>query len=258
MNNYSTPSGTVTFTQQKAEHFLRLIEKQQLELHSVTLLQNGQTILSKGYFPFNPNQLHPVFSCSKSFISVAVGFLYDEQKLNLTDKLVDFFPEYASITDPLPGQTTLHQLLTMSMGQNYEPVLSCKKDWVHSLMSKRQSWPGGSRYFYASMCTYLLSAVVTRITGKTAAAYLDEKLFSKLGISQYYWEEDRMGRNTGGWGLHIGTEDMARFGQFLLDKGTVNGKSLLSEEWIDHIIDLICGKVATSNVWLGRVTHNAD
>ncbi len=64
------------------------------------------------------------------------------------------------------------------------------------------------------------------------AQYLDEKLFSKLGISNFYWEEDGMGRNTGGWGLHISTEDMARFGQFLLDNGTVDGASLLSENWI--------------------------
>jgi CubicO group peptidase (beta-lactamase class C family) len=120
----------------------------------------------------------------------------------------------------------------MSMGQNYEPVLIYGKDWVKSLLTKHQTWPAGSRFFYASMCTYLLSAIVTRITGVTVAQYLDEKLFSKLGISNFYWEEDGMGRNTGGWGLHISTEDMARFGQFLLDNGTVDGASLLSENWI--------------------------
>lgn len=238
MTNPVITASNRTVTPQTAARFLRFMEERKLELHSVTLLQDGRTVLSQGYFPFAPTQLHPVFSCSKSFLSTAVGFLYDEKKLDLNDSLEQYFPEYGDGTDSLAGQTTLRQLLTMSMGQNYEPLLVRGTDWVRSLLAKRQSWPAGSRFYYASMCTYLLSAVVTRITGKTAAGFLEEKLFSKLGIQDYYWEEDGMGRNTGGWGLHISTQDMARFGQFVLDRGWVNGESLLSEDWIDMATSL--------------------
>ena len=83
------------------------------------------------------------------------------------------------------------------------------------------------------MNTYILSAIVTKVTGKKMADYLNEKLFKPLGIEDYYWCESPQGINTGGWGLYITTESFAKMGQFILQKGEWNGKQLLCAEWFD-------------------------
>jgi hypothetical protein len=58
------------------------------------------------------------------------------------------------------------------------------------------------------------------------------RLFRPLGIRRPYWETDPEGRNMGGWGLFLRTEEIARFGQLLLQRGRWQGQQLVPEAWI--------------------------
>jgi hypothetical protein len=78
----------------------------------------------------------------------------------------------------------------------------------------------------------MLSAIVQKVTGEKIIDYLTPRLFTPLGIEGMDWEQDLRGINTGGWGLRLRTEDMAKFGQLFLQKGMWNGKQLLPAEWI--------------------------
>jgi CubicO group peptidase (beta-lactamase class C family) len=78
----------------------------------------------------------------------------------------------------------------------------------------------------------MLSAIVQKLSGQPVLAYLKPRLFDPLGIEGSDWEVDPNGINTGGWGLRIRTEDIAKFGQLYLQKGVWNGKRLISEAWI--------------------------
>ena len=69
----------------------------------------------------------------------------------------------------------------------------------------------------------MLSAIVQKVTGQTTLSYLRPRLFEPLGISGIDWEEDTRGINTGGWGLRLKTEDMAKFAQLFCKKE--NGKA---------------------------------
>lgn len=84
------------------------------------------------------------------------------------------------------------------------------------------------------MATYMLSAIVQKQTGKTILEYLKPRLFDPLGIEGMDWEIDPMGINTGGWGLRIRTDDMAKFGQLYLQKGKWKGQQLLPSEWVEE------------------------
>lgn len=75
----------------------------------------------------------------------------------------------------------------------------------------------------------MLSAIVQKVTGEKVADYLYPRLFRPLGIVNARWQESPQGINTGGWGLYLKTEDLAKMGQLFLQKGNWNGQQILPE-----------------------------
>jgi hypothetical protein len=84
------------------------------------------------------------------------------------------------------------------------------------------------------MATYMLSAIVQKVTGENLIDYLTPRLFEPLGIEGMDWEVDPIGINTGGWGLRLKTADMAKFGQLYLQQGVWNDQQILPAEWIEE------------------------
>jgi CubicO group peptidase (beta-lactamase class C family) len=78
----------------------------------------------------------------------------------------------------------------------------------------------------------MLSAIVQKTTGQTVVEYLKPRLFDPLGIEDPQWDANPEGITLGGYGLHVRTEDIAKFGQLYLQKGQWNGKPLISADWV--------------------------
>jgi hypothetical protein len=106
------------------------------------------------------------------------------------------------------------------------------ENWVRTFLAQNFAHKPGTKFMYNSAATYMCSAIVQKVTGQTALAYLTPRLFKSLGISGMTWESCPRGINTGGWGLSIQTEGLAKFGQFLLQKGEWQGKQLLPATWV--------------------------
>jgi hypothetical protein len=131
----------------------------------------------------------------------------------------------------------VRDLITMSAGQEPDPTfLAVSKDsnWVKSFLSVPVLHQPGSVFLYNSLATYMLSAIVQKVTGEKAIDYLTPRLFEPLGIQGMDWEVDARGINTGGWGLRLKTMDMAKFGQTLLQKGKWNGKQVIPAAWVEE------------------------
>ena len=90
----------------------------------------------------------------------------------------------------------------------------------------------GTHFVYNTGATYMAGLMVQRLTGGTLIDYLTPRLFAPLGIEGATWQSDDEGYNVGGWGLRIRTEDIARFGQLLLQRGMWDGRRLLPEWWV--------------------------
>jgi hypothetical protein len=86
---------------------------------------------------------------------------------------------------------------------------------------------------YNTGATYILSAIVQKLTGMTLLDYLQPRLFEPLGIEGATWETCPRGINTGGFGLSVKTEDIARFGQLYLQKGVWQGERILPAAWVE-------------------------
>jgi CubicO group peptidase (beta-lactamase class C family) len=106
------------------------------------------------------------------------------------------------------------------------------EDWPRVFLSLPVEYPPGTWFVYNTAATYMLSAIITRLTGEPLLDYLRPRLFDPLGIENPVWETDPRGVNIGGSGLHIKTEEIARFGQMYLRKGMWQGRRILPEKWI--------------------------
>ena len=190
-----------------------------------------------------PESRRNVHSVSKSFTSVAVGMAIDEGKLKLSDRVTRVFPRGKSDTqapvytaanagalDSRWDALTLEHLLTMNMGH---PVLSRPRT-VREAVSYELSRDPGTCFFYDNTCTFLASAMLTEATGFKLRDYLLDRLFRPLGISDPEWQESEDGYTIGATGLSLTTSEMALFGRFLLQKGSWEGKQLVSASWIER------------------------
>jgi CubicO group peptidase (beta-lactamase class C family) len=91
----------------------------------------------------------------------------------------------------------------------------------------------GTLFCYNSLGTYMLSAIVQKRTGEKIVDYLYPRFFEPMGIEKPHWEECPEEINTGGWGLFLKTEDLAKTGLMILQKGRFNGKQVVPTEWIE-------------------------
>lgn len=208
------------------------------ELHGVVVIKDNSVIYEHYDEGHQPGLKHALWSASKTFTATAIGFAVQDGLLSVDDPVVKFFNEDELPSEPCDylQKLTVKNLLTMSSGFEHDylgdtQALVLKNPTVTQLNDSFIFEPG-TKFKYNSMNTYLLSVIVTKLTGKTTADYLSEKLFTPLGIKDFYWKESAEGVSMGGWGLFISTEDLAKMGLFFLNKGTWEGKQLLSESWI--------------------------
>jgi len=219
--------------------FLDACAAQNLELHSLMLLRNGAVTAEGWWAPFAANLSHMLFSLSKSFTSTAVGLAVAEGRLTVNDPVVSFFPEDcpAAINPNLAAMQVRH-LLSMSTGHHEDTtgrVASPKNpNWVKAFLALEVEHEPGTFFVYNSGASFMLSAIVQKLTGMKLIDYLRPRLFDPLGIRGATWETAPGGINMGGWGLKIKTEDIARFGQLYLQKGIWRGQRILPEAWVEE------------------------
>ena len=213
--------------------YLQAVADSTENLHSILIIQHGKVLEEKF---FVPDTAHILNSVSKTFTATAVGFAIHEGLLSLDDRIVDLFPESLPdrVSDTL-ARITVRHLLTMNSGHGTDPtyaVRSGEGDWIRAFMEWPIYYEPGTCYCYNSLGTYLLSAAVQKVTGEKVVDYLEPRLWQPLGIEKPFWQESPAGINTGGWGLYLHSEDLARMGLCLLGGGKFRGKQVIPADWV--------------------------
>jgi CubicO group peptidase (beta-lactamase class C family) len=217
--------------------FLDDVDQKVGGLHSFMLLRHGKVAAEGWWAPYAPNLTHMLYSLSKSFTSTAVGMAIREGWLTVDDKVLSFFPSDApSSPDPNLAAMRVRHLLTMNTGHDKDATgaTTAAKDgnWVKAFLALPVEHEPGTKFVYNSAATYMLSAIVQKKTGMPIRDYLTPRLFRPLGIDTPAWDTCPRGINTGGWGLNVKTEDIARFGQLYLQKGKWNEVQIVPAEWV--------------------------
>ena len=203
------------------------------DMHAVVVMRHGRVIGEMYPKPYAPEYRHTMYSCSKTFVGIAVGLAIEDNRLRLDDRVAVIFPELLpeSVSKDLADMTVRH-LLTMASGVKPDwNMRSRGTEWIRTFLSKPVKEPG-TQYAYDSMVSYMLAAVVQKVTGKKLTEYLQERVFTPMNVTEWAWEESPEGVNTGGWGVHIQPESLAKFGQLILNEGRWEGKQLVPAEWI--------------------------
>ena len=218
------------------EKWIAACERELDAVHGFVIRRHGHVIAEGTWAPFDTlNEPHMLYSHSKAFTSTAIGFLVDEGKLDLDERVVDLFPESlpANPSENL-RQLRVRDLLTMNVGAERTDAEGREStgDWVKNFLANDIQRKPGTVFRYDSGATFLLSAIVRRKTGKDMMDFLDERLFKPLAFGPVWSGTAPDGTACGGWGMNMTTRDLAKFGQLYLDKGLWEGKRILSEEWV--------------------------
>ncbi len=236
-----------------------LIRARHKNIKGIVIVRGGNVVCEKYYHRSNPADVHNVASVTKSVVSALVGIAMGDGLIkNLDQKVMDFFPEYAGMDGGCRGDVTLRHLLTMTAPYSFpdwrEPLLKLpgQKDWVKFALEMLGKGGGIGHFKYSTSGAHLLSAVLTRVLGKSAREYANGRLFGptgmriiadnpKQGFTFFHifdpfakgWLHDPAGNSTGGLGLTLSTLDMARFGYLYLNGGRWDGRQIVPEAWVD-------------------------
>ncbi|MDO8145600.1 serine hydrolase [Isoptericola sp. 178] len=213
------------------------------DVHSLMVLRHGHVVAEAWWDPFAPGDPHRTFSVSKSVTATAVGMAVHEGLLGTGDRVVDLLPEDAPADPPEHlAAMTVRDLLTMTSGHGTDTMNFTLRNlhrpgsgWARDILASPMVHAPGTRFVYDTGATYLLSAILHRLTGQRLLDWLTPRLFEPLGIAGATWEQSPQGIDVGGYGLAVTTEDLAALGQLWLRRGRWGGRQLVPSSWVDEM-----------------------
>jgi CubicO group peptidase (beta-lactamase class C family) len=211
------------------------------DVHSLMVLRHGRVVAEGWWHPYRPDERHVMFSVSKTFTATAVGLAVAEGLLTVDDRVIDLLPDDAP-RHPSANleKMRVRHLLTMTSGHGTDTMNRTLRNlhrpgarWARDILGAAVIHEPGTHFVYNTGATYLLSAILHRLTGERLLDYLTPRLLKPLGITGATWEQDPQGIDVGGYGLAITTEDLAAFAQLLLRRGRWDDVQLVPAEWVD-------------------------
>jgi CubicO group peptidase (beta-lactamase class C family) len=208
--------------------------------HSLIVSRRGEILLEHYFNGARAARPANIKSAAKSVISALVGIAIDRRLLPGVDTpIVKYFPALAKDRDPRKQTITIEDLLTMRSGlettsnRNYGRWVQ-SRNWVQHVLSRPLLSAPGTEMDYSTGNTHLLSAILTKATGASTWQFASDQLAKPLGFTLARWPQDPQGIYFGGNDMLMTPRQMLAFGQLYLDRGRVNGRQVVSEEWIDR------------------------
>jgi CubicO group peptidase (beta-lactamase class C family) len=209
-------------------------------IHSLLVIENNTLVIEQYYNGWKQNRLHFLASNTKSVTSFLIGKAIDQGKIKDVDqKVLSYFPKYAAKEkDTLKKQISIKNLLTMTAGLKWDDetmlhTLQQSDNRLDLALEQPMDTIPGSEYVYSSANSIILSGIIKNATGQDIAEFARKNLFEPLGIKEFEWSS-RNGIYDSYGGLLLKPRDISKFGLLHLNKGTWEGKPVISEEWIEE------------------------
>lgn len=219
------------------QNYIEYLEKNKFATHSIMIMRGDDVVFETYWKPFHKDFLHRQYSATKSFTAMAVGFAAQDGLLDLDDPMIKYFPEELKNqkSEDMKNQTVRHMLMMSTAKLSYPWMAGRPEDRVafYFANDRECSRPSGTIFQYDSSGSFVLGALVEKVTGKKMLDYLREKAFDKIGFSK----EAYMLQCPGGWSwadsaLVCKTSDMLKAARLLLNGGRWNGEQLLNEQFV--------------------------
>ena len=203
------------------------LQDEGLDPHALLIARHGEVAFETAWAPYRLDRPALVYSASKTYTSLAIGFLADEGRLGLDDSAG------ALLGVPNPHEITVRHLLTMNTGHSAEQIERVGDD-PRMLLAIDPAHAPGSHFAYSSPATHALSAIVTAVTGEALTAYLRPRLLDPLGIGER-WMSSRGGIEHGASGYHLTVDDLARTGVMLGAGGVFAGAQVAPAWYVEEM-----------------------
>ncbi len=217
----------------------------------LVIIQDGQVRVERYGLDFDAEGRWTSFSVAKSFTSTLVGAaIQDGYIRSLEDQVSDYLP---GLQGSAYEEVSIRQLLTMSSGVQWnedyedpnsdvaqfnnaqpEPGMDATVSYMRRLP---RAHPPGEVWHYNTGETNLIGVLVSTVTGRSLAEYLEERIWHPAGMaSQATWLQGQSGHEIAGCCIQASTRDFARFGLFVLANGQVGGRAIVPANWFDEAI----------------------
>jgi CubicO group peptidase (beta-lactamase class C family) len=220
------------------------LKARNVPIHSLLVERNGHIVLDAYFFPFADNEAHDVASITKSVTSTLVGIaIGDHAPIDVNAPVVSMLPE-EQVSDPRKSQITLSQLLSMTSGLDCSggqggsvlAQMETSPHWTRYAFARPLTADPGSRFEYCAGNMHLVSASLTRATGKSAFELAREKLFAPLGITDVVWPADPDGVSHGFADLRLEPRDLAKLGYLWLHDGQWEGAQVVPASYVESAL----------------------
>jgi CubicO group peptidase (beta-lactamase class C family) len=213
------------------DRFTAAIENNAWNVHGVQVYLNGKLLHQWG----DTSGLYPIYSATKSILSIAVGIAADEGRLNLNTPVLEYLPEEA-VSRMTPDQQkayasiTLHRLMTMSVrGFPFRPE---GESWLAYSLACPLKRPELPVFDYSNIPAYLTGVALTHATGMDAGQLIEERILAPLGITEY-----RLGRCPDGYfygasHMELSVESLSKIGLLMANGGQFGGQRIVSEAYV--------------------------
>jgi len=209
---------------------------------AILVIKDGTILLEKYGLGRRPGDRWTSFSIAKSVTSTLVGAAIKDGFIkSVDDQVTKYLPE---LKGSAYDGVTLKQALSMSSGvdwnEDYQDpnsdfskhATNMGKPFLQMMAAKKRVNPPGEKFAYSTGESNVIGAVVIAATGKTMSQYLSEKIWAPYGMEEEGVWMAANGQETGGICFSATLRDYARFGQFILENGMVDGKSVLPDGWV--------------------------
>ena len=174
-SKYSTPEDQ-GISSRAILDFVEAIERDQTDqVHSFMLRRHGKIVAQGWWDPFNAESPHTLYSLSKSFTSTAIGIAQDEGLLSIYDPVISFFPGDVPVdTSWNLKDMRVRDLLRMTTGHNQGTFFNLRQsdNWAREFLALEVKYWPGTHFMYNTGATYMLSAIITKVTGEALVDYL--------------------------------------------------------------------------------------
>ena len=222
---------------QDLEALLDVFKRHCINTHSILMSRGGKLFFEQYWDPFTSDRPHRMYSVTKSFVSIAVGCLYDEGKINLDDPIIQYFPDKLpeNVPEELQEQTIRHMLTmcTCFAGINwFKPEVNDRLAYYFAAKPVR---PAGTIFDYDSTGSYVLGCLVERVCGMRLLDYLKLKVLNHIGgFENAEMLETPDGTPWGDSALLATPRALMNFARFVMQRGVWEGKRLMSEDYLQQ------------------------
>jgi CubicO group peptidase (beta-lactamase class C family) len=209
------------------------------QLHALVVSHRGQRVFEHYARGRTAGRLANVKSVSKSIVAALVGIAIERKLIaGVREPIARWFPELTKDPDPRRRAITIEDLLTMrsglesTSGGNYGPWVG-SRNWVRFALQRPMVSDPGTSMEYSTGTSHLLSAILTKASGKSTHQFAAEVLAKPLGITLARWPRDPQGIYFGGNEMLLTPRQMIAIGEMWRDRGRANGAQVVPAAWVE-------------------------